>query len=286
MIILPIRVSLATHPSFMSYAPRLSWGWIHRLLGWVPGAVGERISSGQTFIPLYVDNSDAQYRGFRNNLWVLTIFVGSWISLKHGIIYATSQTRGTVDPIQRNLILAIISLFVLHGSSAIKVILLCAASCGLALVKWERWWMRPMVVWTFNALVLWTNDRWDGYKYGDLGGEAWAFLVSSRSTLLCSQVELADGQRCGVGRMERRIPSVGRVVQYHDAEAYCVRDGLSLGLGLLFAYYLTFLSRSRPAVRTTTHEETLPPPTVVHTPHSPRLRALHAPLYRGSDYGV
>ncbi|TFK98165.1 MBOAT, membrane-bound O-acyltransferase family-domain-containing protein [Pterulicium gracile] len=176
MIILPIRVSLATHPSFMSYAPRLSWGWIHRLLGWVPGAVGERISSGQTFIPLYVDNSDAQYRGFRNNLWVLTIFVGSWISLKHGIIYATSQTRGTVDPIQRNLILAIISLFVLHGSSAIKVILLCAASCGLALVKWERWWMRPMVVWTFNALVLWTNDRWDGYKYGDLGGEAWAFL--------------------------------------------------------------------------------------------------------------
>lgn len=59
-----------------------------------------------------------------------------------------------------------VMLFALHGSSALKVFAIMSANyvlakaCGASKAG-------PVLTWVFNALVLFGNERYSGYRYGD-----------------------------------------------------------------------------------------------------------------------
>jgi hypothetical protein len=73
-------------------------------------------------------------------------------------------------------------LVILHGSSTIKILVLLGINYKLAKMKksgiLERYW--PGMVIVGNMLVLFLNERNDGYRFSQLHG-AFAVLVSSPS---------------------------------------------------------------------------------------------------------
>ena len=60
-----------------------------------------------------------------------------------------------------------VMLFALHGSSALKVFAILSANYALAKACGASK-AGPVLTWVFNALVLFGNDRYSGYRYGDI----------------------------------------------------------------------------------------------------------------------
>ncbi len=58
-------------------------------------------------------------------------------------------------------------LFTLHGSSAVKVFAILTANYALAKACGGSK-AGPVLTWVFNALVLFSNERYTGYRYADL----------------------------------------------------------------------------------------------------------------------
>lgn len=132
-------VSKPTNPNFPIYEHLLSKGWI-------PGRL--------------VDNSDGQYRNFRNSIPILTAVI-----LAHQLLRQTAGKR--IKRVYFDIGFATIFLSSLHGLSFIKiVVILCINySIGKGLGQHQ---MQPLVTWVFNIIVLFSNEIFQGYQFGAL----------------------------------------------------------------------------------------------------------------------
>lgn len=159
-------VSLPSHPSYKHYESLLEDGWI-------PGRK--------------VDNSDAQYAGFRENIPYMAILLILHPLLRRVVDYFRTSAntnhangelkRETKSTSEReadarmqarlafDLWFAAVFLLALHGISALKVlaILYINFQIGTALPKQYV----AVSTWVFNIAILFANEMCQGYKFAD-----------------------------------------------------------------------------------------------------------------------
>ncbi|KAF9268566.1 MBOAT-domain-containing protein [Marasmius fiardii PR-910] len=150
MIWIPVNLSNSSHPNYAYYSSKLSNGWLFYRK---------------------VDNSDAQYRSFRNNIPVLTTIASVLLLAKYfwqRVSQASARgLRDTLHLLPFNLTCSLLFLAGLHGTSIIKILLILMVNYTIAKVcKSSK--ISPVLTWTFNGLVLFMNDRYHGYRFGDI----------------------------------------------------------------------------------------------------------------------
>ncbi|KAJ9109716.1 hypothetical protein QFC19_001946 [Naganishia cerealis] len=160
MVWVPIRLSQGksshhmcvskSHPNYYNYAYKLGDGWI-------PGRK--------------VDISDPQYRTFRQNIPALLALGGSYLLLSHAFTLIRPHAFPSASKTQFIVAFELGMLVILHGIGAVKIGLIVLLNWGLT-----RWsvrltkgngaptWLTPTLVWTFNGLMLFANDYYEGYK--------------------------------------------------------------------------------------------------------------------------
>ncbi|KAI0035515.1 MBOAT, membrane-bound O-acyltransferase family-domain-containing protein [Vararia minispora EC-137] len=159
MVCVPILLSQPTHSNYGLYSHRLAPGWLF----------------GRKF-----DNSDVQYRSFRSNIPALLAFLAIFFVLKAIYIRSAKLPSPTI-PNRMHLLpfytlFSLIMLAALHGSSAMKVLaILCGNSAITRIGKGAKWMV--VATWIYNVAVLFANERYEGYRYGDIS-ERFSFLDS------------------------------------------------------------------------------------------------------------
>lgn len=150
MVWVPIHLSSPSHPNYPYYRHKLSSGWMF----------------GRE-----VDNSDTQYRSFRNNILSLSFLVLIFIALKY--IYTRSVLRSASIPSDKLYLipffLAFSALYLtgLHGTSIFKILFILTANYWIAKTsKGSR--VGPLLTWIFNVLILFGNETYGGYRYASL----------------------------------------------------------------------------------------------------------------------
>ena len=168
-------VSQPSHPTYKQYEYLLEPGWI-------PGRK--------------VDNSDAQYRGFRENLPVMAVILVLHPLLRRvwerfsgnggdGQASANGGIKGEAQPEQRaearmksrtrfDLAFAAIFLLALHGISALKVLAILSINYKIATGLPRQ--HVTLAIWVFNVGILFANELCRGYP---LAGVASLILPST-----------------------------------------------------------------------------------------------------------
>lgn len=157
----PVRLSQETHPNYWIYERRLSPGWI-------PGR--------------RVDNTDAQYRGFRNGLPSLVAL--ALVHVTASKLYAAYLRRrktgqSSLQPAPPNpqapyqripfmLVSSLVVLVLLHGISSLKILLILYLNFRLPDVAGHASKATPYLIWTVNIAVLFLNEIYRGYKFGSV----------------------------------------------------------------------------------------------------------------------
>ncbi|KAJ7094446.1 MBOAT, membrane-bound O-acyltransferase family-domain-containing protein [Mycena belliarum] len=146
---IPITLSSPTHPNYPKFRHRLSQGWMF----------------GRP-----ADNSDAQYRGFRNNFIPLTLAAGAFLLAKfiRTRLHTPSATSHDNTYLLRfNFGASIVMLVALHGTSILKILPILT---GNYLISKSFGGARagPLFTWIFNLGALFMNDRYGGYKFGNM----------------------------------------------------------------------------------------------------------------------
>ena len=155
-------VSGPWHPSYQHYANLLEPGWI-------PGRM--------------VDNSDAQYRSFRDNIPYMAVlvvvhpllrrvyerFAGPAVSGSDGS-RSKAESSAAADArmnsrITFDLVFACIFLLALHGISAFKVLFILYLNYQIATALPKQY--VPVATWVFNIAILFANELSHGYRFND-----------------------------------------------------------------------------------------------------------------------
>ncbi|KAG6915954.1 hypothetical protein DXG01_009176 [Tephrocybe rancida] len=143
----PISLSLESHPNYKLFERRLSPGWIPYRK---------------------VDNSDAQYRGFRNNFWLLTGLASIYLFVRYfWTRLGTSTPPDNTYLFRFKLLCSLVFLFGLHGTSLLKILIILAANYAIAYLCGGSK-AGPVLTWVFNCTVLFINDRFNGYQFGEI----------------------------------------------------------------------------------------------------------------------
>jgi protein-cysteine N-palmitoyltransferase HHAT len=156
----------ASHPNYPYYQARLFKGWIF----------GRNIVSYGYFSSSPIqcraiqDNSDAQYRSFRNNLSSLTALALFYMASKR--VFA--RVRLTMADTGNQLFLipfftafSILMLLGLHGTSLLKILTILSLNYVIAILcKGSK--LGPALTWLFNGAILFANDRNNGYSFGSI----------------------------------------------------------------------------------------------------------------------
>ncbi|RJE20593.1 glycerol, partial [Aspergillus sclerotialis] len=149
-----VDVSQESFPTYSTYEHLLSTGWI-------PGRK--------------VDNSDAQYATFRDNIpYLLTLLVAHPL-LRRVYEYCTSSSRyGSSSPIAAgdtrlarripfDFYFALLFIVALHGVSAVKVLVLLYINYRIGKTLPRPY--IPAVTWIFNICILFANELCSGYRF-------------------------------------------------------------------------------------------------------------------------
>lgn len=152
-------VSKPSHPGYAKLEPLLEPGWI-------PGRK--------------VDNSDAQYAGFRENIpyMAIVLMVHPLLRRAYEAVKPGAKTGGKdgnatqkadqhlQDRVTFDLFFAMIFIIALHGISATKVLLILYLNyqIGTALPRQYV----AATTWVFNIGVLFANELCQGYKFADI----------------------------------------------------------------------------------------------------------------------
>ncbi|KAJ6515528.1 MBOAT, membrane-bound O-acyltransferase family-domain-containing protein [Mycena sanguinolenta] len=142
---IPIPLSSPKHPNYLTFQRRLSRGWMF----------------GRP-----VDNSDAQYRGFRDNFIPLTLAAGAFLLAK-AIRTRIHASRGPPDNMYLlpfNLGASFVMLIALHGTSAVKILTILTVNYLIS-KSFGASKSGPICSWIFNVVVLFLNDRYSGYSF-------------------------------------------------------------------------------------------------------------------------
>ncbi|KAI0373624.1 MBOAT-domain-containing protein [Pilatotrama ljubarskyi] len=218
MVWIPYRLSSPSHPNYPFYEGWLSPGWIF----------GRK-----------VDNSDAQYRSFRTGLPSLVLLATAFLGFKHLYTLAARQTRSASDTsnlyqVPFLVAFSTLMLFGLHGTSALKVLLVL--SVNYAIAKFTAGSKaNPVLTWVFNGLVLFAIERNSGFKFSAIHSslsslDAWEgvyprWWISFNITMLrlisfnmdyywaCRRVGLPDTGGLMPDKPRPRVP--------HSLEFYC-----------------------------------------------------------------
>ncbi|PWY68081.1 glycerol:H+ symporter [Aspergillus sclerotioniger CBS 115572] len=157
MFITAIGVSQESHPTYSTYSDLLSPGWI----------LGRK-----------VDNSDAQYSSFRDNIpYLLVLLVGHpllrrvYNSYVHPVNTdagpskpSTAALAGDARLTQRtgfDFYFALVFIAALHGVSALKVLAILYVNYKIAKILPRKY--IPAATWTFNIGTLFANELCAGY---------------------------------------------------------------------------------------------------------------------------
>ena len=157
------EVSGPWHPSYQHYQNLLEPGWI-------PGRM--------------VDNSDAQYRSFRDNIPYMAVlvvvhpllrriyeqFAGPAVSGSDGSRSKAESSAAAADArmnrrITFDLVFACIFLLALHGISAFKVLFILYLNYQIATALPKHY--VPVATWVFNIAILFANELSHGYRFND-----------------------------------------------------------------------------------------------------------------------
>ncbi|KAH8928411.1 MBOAT-domain-containing protein [Atractiella rhizophila] len=138
MASIAVGLSQESHENYPLYQRRLKGGWI----------LGRK-----------VDNSDVQYRLFRNSIPALALL---------SILYLTaSRFFSRINRRSFIVVASLLILCVLHGIHVPKLLLILYLNylIGKRLGGSRS---TPVVTWVFNIALLFMNVHFDGYKYGSL----------------------------------------------------------------------------------------------------------------------
>ncbi|KAF2011798.1 MBOAT-domain-containing protein [Aaosphaeria arxii CBS 175.79] len=163
-----IEVSQESHPNYNKFSHLLSQGWI-------PGR--------------QVDNSDAQYSGFRQNLPFLFLVIllhpllrkaydsfwradtythvrSSAGQLTQGLTAAAAAEARLEQRISFDIPFASVFLIALHGLSIFKVLAILALNYKICKAVPRKY--IPVATWVFNVGILFANELCSGYSYASI----------------------------------------------------------------------------------------------------------------------
>ncbi|KAL4066713.1 MBOAT, membrane-bound O-acyltransferase family-domain-containing protein [Scleroderma yunnanense] len=147
----PIRLSSPTNPNYSSFYHQLSPGWLF----------GRQ-----------VDNSDRQYRSFRDNVPALSLLALVYLVLQS--IYIRLATRPNSAISNDNtcrvpfiILFAALYLIGLHGTSTLKIFIILTVNYYIG-KGFQGSRIGPLLTWVFNAVVLFANKRHDGYLFSSI----------------------------------------------------------------------------------------------------------------------
>lgn len=149
MVYIPMSLSSSNAANYQRFAHRLSPGWLF----------------GRD-----IDISDPQYRSFRQNLPALLGLSAAYLvgSSAHQLCASNLWTRST-----NIAVLSVVMIFVLHGLSAVKILVILGVNyltCGPFMPAWTgRAWPLLLIVGLMGLLML--NERMDGYKMSELSAD-------------------------------------------------------------------------------------------------------------------
>ncbi|KAJ7741101.1 MBOAT, membrane-bound O-acyltransferase family-domain-containing protein [Mycena metata] len=153
---IPITLSSSTHPNYMTFRPRLSRGWMF----------------GRA-----VDNSDAQYRTFRNNFPKLVMAAGGFLVaqfIRKRLHRTATAARDNMYLLRFNFGAAVVMFLALHGTSVLKIAPILTINYLIS-KQFGASKLGPICSWIFNVAVLFLNDWHSGYKFGNVAASL-AFL--------------------------------------------------------------------------------------------------------------
>lgn len=144
------------------------------------------------------DNTDAQYRSFRQNVPYLAILLvfhpicrKIWNKLKpvpaHGRSSVAEEGEARLE--QRasfDYLFAMIFLTALHGFSIFKVLAILSINYNIA-KRLPRKFV-PVATWTFNIATLFANELCTGYRYKDI-----AAVISGYSPMMVRTAPVQSG---------------------------------------------------------------------------------------------
>lgn len=176
MFILICKLHLATHANYAFFQYRLSSGWLfgRRVVSTFikRDRVDHRHNHAIRDATSIQDNSDSQYRAFRNNIPALAFLVLVHVALKS--IYTRCATRSISGmPTDKTflvpftLLFAILYLIGLHGTSVLKIFIILTANYCIG-KSFARSRAGPIITWIFNFLILFANERNEGYLFSSL----------------------------------------------------------------------------------------------------------------------
>lgn len=139
-----MEASSELNPNYPRYAGMLSNGWIF----------GRK-----------VDNSDSQYRFFRDNLPLLVGLMLAHTFVKRAVRYATGTSKLNFD-----FGFGLCFLYAAHGVNSVRILFHMFVMYSIAhLLKNERK-MATILSWTYGIATLFINDRFRNYPLGNIIG--------------------------------------------------------------------------------------------------------------------
>ncbi|KAG2220029.1 hypothetical protein INT45_012205 [Circinella minor] len=133
-----------------------------------------------------VDNSDAQYATFRDNIPKLFALVISYLCLSHlyriFVIPKQLPVKQPHQPLHRIyffFVAGIAIITALHGTSMLKILTIISISYWIGRTAAGTMW-NPIASWTFNLAILFLNEWYDGYKFGTLFGHGFDWMDEYR----------------------------------------------------------------------------------------------------------
>jgi protein-cysteine N-palmitoyltransferase HHAT len=139
------QFSQASNPNFGLYKNKLEKGYFGRL----------------------VDNSDNQYASFRNHLPTLCAVVVIHPLISKVIQLMCKRTMHNRARIWTSVIVSVIFLSALHGTSALKVFILVSINYQVSkLIGASK--AAPVFVWVYGISLLFLNFAFDGYRYASI----------------------------------------------------------------------------------------------------------------------
>lgn len=122
-----------TNPNYPKFEHLLSQGWMF----------GRK-----------VDNSDRQYRFFRDNFWLIWVFVIGHTLARRAVLSVSGVSRISFD-----MVFGLLYAYVLHGSNCVRI-----AVHVLVMFAMARFIERPKVaklaLWTYGVATLFVNHEW------------------------------------------------------------------------------------------------------------------------------
>lgn len=158
MALAPMQLSEPGHPNYWIFEKRLSQGWLF----------GRK-----------VDNTDGQFRQFRNGLPSLLGLACAYLlastayrtycNRSASVIRSSTPTSPNAETARQRMSFLVVAslsiLFLLHGVSAFKILAILYVNYQIpSRLGASR--ITPFAVWTFNVGVMFANEIFDGYKFG------------------------------------------------------------------------------------------------------------------------